>query len=102
MYRFMLAMCCTLLASCASQIAPDDAVRDSQTAVRIGSAECLEGADTHNFTWYQLTHNWSATLSGDQWTARRGVAKGWPGTMYVSITKRDGKVGQCMETIPID
>jgi hypothetical protein len=70
-----------LLGGCA--VSPDDAVRDSATAIQIARAQCGDE-----------TQKWRATLSGDYWVV-------WSDKLLeVMIAKHDGTVTECALSIP--
>ena len=93
-HRFVLAICCALLASCAGQLTPDDSVRDRDTAIKIGRAACMKGTNLQTFSQSEATLNWRANPYGDYWIVGLG-SRYAAGGAEVMVAKRDGKTSEC-------
>src|SRR3569832_97586 len=80
-----------LLGSCADKLAPDDRVRDSNTAISIGRAQCSEGDEDKRIP----QDHWHARLYGDYWRVWQGQRQDGHAFMENSVAKHDGKTTGC-------
>ena len=96
--RVIAALGAIVLASCATQIAPGDTVRDRSTAITIGRNECVSdstGIDSQD----SPLKNWHAKLAGDYWQVWSDGPTYDDSFLNILVAKRDGKTTNCALSI---
>ena len=90
-----MVLALAFLASCTERLAPGDAVRDSDSAIRIAQTRCSIGPTNMKLS----PDDWHATLRGDYWKVWQGTRENGHAFLDISIAKKDGTPTECLMTI---